>query len=522
MSQLTDRQQQVLRFISETSASTGYPPTVREIAGEPQLSSPSTVHVHLANLERLGLIRRDPSKPRALELVDAPRPPRPLPLVGQVAAGVPLLAEQNIEELRRGAQRSCVVPTTTSCCASSGDSMIEAGIYNDDLIVVHPLPRPTTARHRRRVAVVGDDEATPSVSSARAADPPAARERPLRADRRHADSSISSAGSWGCFASYEYRALATVAQPTSRRASTGRAPGALAGREEPCLWCGPPVRGRLRHLVASGGETSPSAARSAAAELSGMRSAADPRRCRGERRAGGAAAPVASPGVRRARHAAPRGLSGAPPRRRRLLSPQWPAWRGFAVFLLLIFVAVIGRVCAWPTPARTASIDTGARVHGARGDTIWDHRREPVRRRRTDLREAVWRSAKQRSGRRCVVPSAWACGLTLPYLGRVASTLERSTRSRPAGSSLAVYLRRAGTWRSLVAHLLWEQGVGEFKSARPDQSGSASGSSSVGRASAFQAEGRGFETRLPLHLHFCRSGAARRAPVAQLDRAGDF
>jgi repressor LexA len=157
VTQLTDRQQQVLRFISDFTRRTGYPPTVREIAGELQLSSPSTVHVHLANLERLGLIRRDPSKPRALELVDAPRPPRPLPLVGQVAAGVPLLAEQNIEEYVE-------VPTFLRRADDDfllrveGDSMIEAGIHNDDLIVVHP--QPSADNGDIVVALVGDEATT--------------------------------------------------------------------------------------------------------------------------------------------------------------------------------------------------------------------------------------------------------------------------------------------------------------------------------------------------------------------------
>src|SRR5665647_337016 len=85
---LTPRQQQVLEFIRESVRANGYPPTVREICAALNLSSPSTVHAHLANLERLGLIKRDPTKPRALDVVGAFRPPRPLPLVGRVAAGI--------------------------------------------------------------------------------------------------------------------------------------------------------------------------------------------------------------------------------------------------------------------------------------------------------------------------------------------------------------------------------------------------------------------------------------------------
>jgi repressor LexA len=153
---LTARQEQVLRFIREFTRTNGYPPTVREIGSELELSSPSTVHVHLGNLERLGFIRRDPSKPRALELVDAPRPLRPLPLVGQVAAGVPILAEQNIDEyvdvpalLRRSDDDFLL--------RIEGDSMIDAGIHNDDLIVVH---RQATADNGDIVVALVGDEAT--------------------------------------------------------------------------------------------------------------------------------------------------------------------------------------------------------------------------------------------------------------------------------------------------------------------------------------------------------------------------
>ena len=156
MTDLTARQEQVLRFIREFTRANGYPPTVREIGSELDLSSPSTVHVHLGNLERLGFIRRDPSKPRALELVDAPRPPRPLPLVGQVAAGVPILAEQNIEDyidvpalLRRSDDDFLL--------RVEGDSMIDAGIHNDDLIVVH---RQATAENGDIVVALVGDEAT--------------------------------------------------------------------------------------------------------------------------------------------------------------------------------------------------------------------------------------------------------------------------------------------------------------------------------------------------------------------------
>jgi len=129
---------------------------VREICSELNLSSPSTVHAHLANLERLGLVHRDPSKPRALELANELRPPRPLPLVGRVAAGMPILADQNIEEyvdvpaiLRRGDDDFLL--------RVRGDSMADAGIYDGDYIVVH---QQTTAENGAIVVALVGDEAT--------------------------------------------------------------------------------------------------------------------------------------------------------------------------------------------------------------------------------------------------------------------------------------------------------------------------------------------------------------------------
>ncbi|MEA2390510.1 MAG: repressor LexA, partial [Solirubrobacteraceae bacterium] len=102
---LTKRQQEIFEFIKRYSAKYGYPPTVRDIGKAVGLASSSTVHAHLANLEKIGLLRRDPSKPRALELLDRAVGsvknvvrPSGLPLVGQVAAGQPVLAEENIED----------------------------------------------------------------------------------------------------------------------------------------------------------------------------------------------------------------------------------------------------------------------------------------------------------------------------------------------------------------------------------------------------------------------------------------
>jgi len=154
---LTPRQEQVLEFIRESVRANGYPPTVREICTELDLSSPSTVHAHLANLERLGLIKRDPTKPRALDVVGAFRPPRPLPLVGRVAAGVPILAEENIEELvdvpgfLRRDDDDFVLRV-------QGDSMADAGIFNGDFIVVHSQDQAQNGEIV--VALVGDEATT--------------------------------------------------------------------------------------------------------------------------------------------------------------------------------------------------------------------------------------------------------------------------------------------------------------------------------------------------------------------------
>src|SRR5256714_9247819 len=106
---LTKRQQEIFDFIKRYSAKHGYPPTVRDIGKAIGLTSSSTVHAHLSNLEKVGLLRRDPSKPRALELLDRATStmadaaksvvrPSGLPVVGNVAAGQPILAEENIEE----------------------------------------------------------------------------------------------------------------------------------------------------------------------------------------------------------------------------------------------------------------------------------------------------------------------------------------------------------------------------------------------------------------------------------------
>ena len=157
---LTTRQQEIWDFLVEYVDRHGYPPTVREIGEGVGLASPSTVHAHLANLERAGLLRRDPTKPRALELTGRERSgesvvtlPK-LPLLGQIAAGGPLLAEQNIED-------ELAVPENLRgdfLLRVKGDSMIEAGILDGDIVVVR---RAQDARNGDIVvALAGDDEST--------------------------------------------------------------------------------------------------------------------------------------------------------------------------------------------------------------------------------------------------------------------------------------------------------------------------------------------------------------------------
>ena len=158
---LTARQREILAFVNDHSAQHGYTPTVREIGTAVGLTSSSTVHAHLANLERLGLLRRDPAKPRALNLVgrSTKAPPAPdtagirmLPLLGQIAAGAPLLAEGQVEELMP-------VPELLTASGENfllrvrGDSMIDDGIHDGDYVVVR---RQETAENGEIIAAIVD------------------------------------------------------------------------------------------------------------------------------------------------------------------------------------------------------------------------------------------------------------------------------------------------------------------------------------------------------------------------------
>jgi repressor LexA len=157
---LTRRQQEIFDFVKRYVGEHGYPPTVRDIGKAIGLTSSSTVHAHLANLEKLGVLKRDPTKPRALEvLVNKARgavAPGGLPLVGQVAAGSPVLAEENIEEyvtvpeIAGGDQGEFVLEV-------KGDSMINAGILEGDHVIVR---KQETAQNGEIVVALVGEEAT--------------------------------------------------------------------------------------------------------------------------------------------------------------------------------------------------------------------------------------------------------------------------------------------------------------------------------------------------------------------------
>jgi repressor LexA len=161
---LTARQREILDLIRTTVAKRGYPPSVREIGDAVGLSSPSTVHSHLTTLANEGFIRRDPSKPRAIEVIDddgataiSRAAVRDVPLVGSIAAGSPILADEDIEE---------IYPLPTELVGNEpvfmltirGDSMMNAGIFDHDYVVVQ---KQSTARNGQIVAaLVNGDEAT--------------------------------------------------------------------------------------------------------------------------------------------------------------------------------------------------------------------------------------------------------------------------------------------------------------------------------------------------------------------------
>ena len=162
---LNPRQIEILKYIKAVLRDKGYTPTVREICDAVHLSSTSTVHFHLKALEKKGYIRRDPLKSRAIEIIGEDTLPAPIddiemaevPIIGKISAGLPALAEENVEEY-------FPIPLTflhsnkqTFILRVSGDSMIEAGIENGDLLIVE---RAQTANNGEIVVALIDDEAT--------------------------------------------------------------------------------------------------------------------------------------------------------------------------------------------------------------------------------------------------------------------------------------------------------------------------------------------------------------------------
>ncbi len=153
----SDKQTAILEFIRSEIEQKGYPPSVREICSAVGLKSTSSVHAHLTQLEKKGLLRRDPTKPRAMEVLDGPvSRGRSVPLVGRVTAGLPILATENIEDY-------LVLPQSLQgrgdlfALRVQGESMIEVGIEDGDIVV---LRRQETAENGEIVVAMIDDEAT--------------------------------------------------------------------------------------------------------------------------------------------------------------------------------------------------------------------------------------------------------------------------------------------------------------------------------------------------------------------------
>lgn len=161
---LTERQRQVLQYIKDEIRAKGYPPSVREIGEAIGLSSSSTVHGHMARLEEKGFIRRDPTKPRAIEVLDEDLTSMPrrrtvnVPVLGRVTAGLPIYAEQNIEDhFPLPADFVRADETDLFFLTVQGDSMIEAGILNGDFVLVRRQP---SAHNGDIVVALIEDEAT--------------------------------------------------------------------------------------------------------------------------------------------------------------------------------------------------------------------------------------------------------------------------------------------------------------------------------------------------------------------------
>ena len=158
---ITEKQQEILDYIKQEILNKGYPPTVRELCDAVNLKSTSSIHSHLETLEKNGYIRRDPSKPRTIEIVDdnfnlTRREVVNVPIVGEIAAGQPILAVQNIDNYFP-VPAEYMPNQQTFMLKVKGDSMINAGIFNGDTLIVK---QQNTARNGEIVAALVDDSAT--------------------------------------------------------------------------------------------------------------------------------------------------------------------------------------------------------------------------------------------------------------------------------------------------------------------------------------------------------------------------
>ena len=158
---ITDKQREILEYIKDTILAKGYPPAVREICEAVHLKSTSSVHSHLETLEKNGFIRRDPTKPRTIEILDddfalTRREMVQVPIIGTVAAGAPILAEENIEDYMP-IPVEMLPNKEVFMLKVKGDSMIEAGIFNGDRVIV---ARESTASNGEMVVALVDDSAT--------------------------------------------------------------------------------------------------------------------------------------------------------------------------------------------------------------------------------------------------------------------------------------------------------------------------------------------------------------------------
>ncbi len=165
MNKLSKRQETILEYIKEEVNGKGYPPSVREIAEAVGLASSSTVHGHLARLESKGFIRRDPTKPRAIEVLDLTEESqihreeaRYAPVIGKVTAGIPITAVENIEEFVPLPSSSAGPDDNLFVLVIEGESMIEAGILDGDMVIVKQ--QNTAQNGEIVVAMTDEDEAT--------------------------------------------------------------------------------------------------------------------------------------------------------------------------------------------------------------------------------------------------------------------------------------------------------------------------------------------------------------------------